>query len=54
MSKKTRLKRFLIWRYKHISQKNFVFLLSILIGLFSGLAAVTLKNITFAIEAVLA
>ena len=53
MSKKTFLKRFLIWRYKHISQKNFVFLLSILIGLLSGLAAVTLKNITFAIEAVL-
>ena len=53
MSKKTFLTRFLIWRYKYISQKNFVFLLSILIGLLSGLAAVTLKNITFAIEAVL-
>ncbi len=53
MQKKTLLKRFLIWRYKHISQKNFVFLLSVLVGLFSGLAAVTLKNITFAIEAVL-
>jgi CIC family chloride channel protein len=53
MPKRTLLKRFLIWRYKYISQKNFVFLLSILIGLFSGLAAVTLKNITFAIEAVL-
>ncbi len=53
MPKKTLFKRFLIWRYRHISQKNFVFLLSILIGLFSGLAAVTLKNITFAIEAVL-
>jgi len=53
MSKKTLLTRFLIWKYKHISQKNFVFLLSILIGLLSGLAAVTLKNITFGIEAVL-
>ncbi len=53
MPKNTLLKRFLIWRYKHISQKNFVLLLSILVGLLSGLAAVTLKNITFAIEAVL-
>jgi CIC family chloride channel protein len=53
MQKKTLSKRFLIWRHKHISQKNFVFLLSILVGLFSGLAAVTLKNITFAIEAIL-
>jgi len=53
MPKKTLLKRFLIWRYKYISQKNFVFLLSLLAGLFSGLAAVTLKNITYAIETVL-
>jgi len=53
MPKKNRLTRFLIWRYKHISQKNFVFLLSILVGLLSGLAAVILKNITFTIEALL-
>ncbi|MBT8267422.1 MAG: chloride channel protein [Bacteroidia bacterium] len=44
------LKRFLIWRYKHISQKNFVFLLSILIGLLAGLVSVTIKNITFGIQ----
>lgn len=44
------IKRILIWRYKHISQKNFVYLLSILVGLLVGLAAVTLKNITFAIQ----
>ncbi|WP_338731924.1 chloride channel protein [Mangrovimonas cancribranchiae] len=47
------LKRFLIWRYKYISQKNFVFLLSILVGLLAGLVSVTLKNITFSIEALL-
>ncbi|RZW49494.1 MAG: chloride channel protein [Flavobacteriaceae bacterium] len=47
------LKRFLIWRYKHISQKNFVFLLSILIGLLAGLVSVTIKNITFGIQWVL-
>ena len=53
MPKQPIIKRLLIWRYKHISQKNFVFLLSILVGLLAGLAAVTLKNITFAIEVVL-
>ncbi|KFB01956.1 chloride channel protein [Mangrovimonas yunxiaonensis] len=51
--KRSYLKRFLIWRYKSISQKNFVFLLSILVGLLAGLVSVTLKNITFAIEALL-
>ncbi|MBT8252833.1 MAG: chloride channel protein [Flavobacteriaceae bacterium] len=44
------LKRFLIWRYKHISQKNFVLILSLLIGLLSGLVSVFIKNITFGIQ----
>ena len=47
------LKRFHIWRYKNISQKNFVYVLSIMVGLLAGLAAVTLKNITFTIESIL-
>jgi CIC family chloride channel protein len=50
MSNPSFLKRILIWRYKHISHKNFIFLLSILIGLLSGLVSVTIKNITFSIE----
>ena len=54
MPKKTLLRRFLIWKYKHISEKNFTFILSALVGLLAGLAAVTLKNITFTIEAILA
>ena len=45
--------RFLKWRYKHISNKTFVQLLSLLIGLLSGLAAVTLKNLTYFIESFL-
>ncbi|ARV09938.1 chloride channel protein [Winogradskyella sp. PC-19] len=45
-------KRLLIWRYKHISEKNFVFLLALIIGLLAGLVAVFIKNITYAIEAV--
>lgn len=53
MPKKTPLKRFLIWRYKHISEKNFTFILSAIVGLLAGLAAVTLKNITFTIQKVL-
>ncbi|WP_034060937.1 chloride channel protein [Lacinutrix jangbogonensis] len=54
MPKKSLLKRFLIWKYKHVSEKNFTFILSALVGILAGLAAVTLKNITFTIEAVLA
>lgn len=50
MPKHTTLKRILIWRYKHISETNFVFILSGLVGLFAGLASVTLKNITYFIE----
>jgi len=38
------LGKLLIWRVKNISQKHFILLLSLLVGLFSGLAAVTLKN----------
>lgn len=53
MANKSLLKRFLIWRYKHISEKNFTFILSALVGLLAGLAAVTLKNITFSIDALL-
>jgi len=45
-------KRLLIWRYKHISEKNFVLLLALIIGLLAGLVAVFIKNITYAIEAV--
>jgi CIC family chloride channel protein len=45
-------KRLLIWRYKHISKKNFVFLLSLVIGLLAGLISVFIKNITFAIESI--
>lgn len=45
------LKRIFKWRYKHISQKTFIYILSVVVGLLAGLASVTLKNITFFIEA---
>ena len=37
------LVKFLIWRIKHINNKNFVLLLSGVIGIIAGVAAVTLK-----------
>ncbi len=36
--------KILVWRVRNISQKHFILLLSLLVGVFSGLAAVTLKN----------
>lgn len=53
MPKQTLLKRFFIWRIKNISEKNFTYILSGLVGLLAGLAAVTLKNITFTLEGAL-
>ena len=47
------LRRFLKWRYKNISNKTFVQLMSVLIGFLAGLVAVTLKNLTYFIEALL-
>ena len=49
----TLLKRIFKWRYKHISNKTFVHILSVVVGLLAGLASVTLKNITYFIEALL-
>ena len=49
----SRLSRFIRWRYKNVSDKGFVFLLSILVGFLSGFIAVTLKNLTFLIQAAL-
>jgi chloride channel protein, CIC family len=38
------LTRFLIWRLKHISNKDFVLILSVVIGVIAGIAAVVLKE----------
>jgi CIC family chloride channel protein len=45
--------KILIWRYKHISERQFVLVLSILVGFLSGLGAVILKYLTVLIESVL-
>lgn len=53
IQKKTLLIKFLKWRYKHISTKNFILLLSILIGFLAGLISLFLKNATHLIQVVL-
>ncbi len=44
------LRKFLRWRYKHISHQHFVYLLSAIVGLLAGLGAVILKNLTHLIQ----
>ncbi len=38
------LKRFLIWRLRHISNKQFIVLMSIVVGFCVGIAAIIIKN----------
>ena len=45
------IRRVLIWRAQHLPMQHFIFVLSILVGLISGLVAVVLKNSTHAIQA---
>jgi len=42
--------KFIKWRYKNISNKTFTHIMAVVVGLLSGLAAVTLKNFTYFIE----
>ncbi|WP_038526289.1 chloride channel protein [Formosa agariphila] len=49
-STKPLLRQFLIWKYKHISERQFVYILSILIGFLSGMGTVILKNLTYFIR----
>jgi len=44
------LKRFLVWRAKHISEKRFILILSGVIGFTSGIGSVLLKNLTHFIQ----
>tara|TARA_B100000767_G_scaffold275688_1_gene314315 strand:- start:610 stop:2403 length:1794 start_codon:yes stop_codon:yes gene_type:complete len=41
------LKKFLIWRIKHIPNKQFIHLISIVVGITSGLFAAIMKNTTY-------
>ena len=44
MAKTSFIGKFLLWRVKHIKQRQFILLLSFIVGILSGLAAVVLKN----------
>jgi len=44
MKKRSLLARFLIWRIRHVSNKRFLLIISVVIGLLAGLAAVVIKN----------
>ncbi len=44
------LRKFLIWKYKHISERQFVYILSVLVGFLAGIGTVLLKNLTYYIR----
>ncbi|MFD2725125.1 chloride channel protein [Hyunsoonleella rubra] len=44
------LRKFLIWKYKHISERQFIYILSILVGFLAGMGTVVLKNLTHTIR----
>jgi len=44
MNKQTLIERFISWRLKHISDRQFMLILSVIIGLAVGLSAVVIKN----------
>lgn len=44
------LRNFLIWKYKHISERQFVYLLSVLVGFLAGMGTVVLKNLVHYIK----
>lgn len=46
-------KRFFKWRYKHVSNQQFIYSLSILVGFLAGLGTVIIKNLTHFIQSIL-
>ncbi len=42
-----------IWRYKHISERQFVYILSVLVGFLAGLGTLVLKNMTYFFQSML-
>ncbi|WP_339886367.1 chloride channel protein [Polaribacter vadi] len=45
--------KILIWRYKHISERQFLLVLSVLVGFLAGLGTVILKYLTLFIQSIL-
>ncbi len=44
MKRTTLFGKFLIWRLKHLSHRKFILILSVILGILGGLAAIVLKN----------
>ncbi len=53
MRKSKVLRRFLIWRARHISDKQFILILSVVVGILGGLSAVIIKNSVYFIRTLL-
>ncbi|MGB1041889.1 MAG: chloride channel protein [Tenacibaculum sp.] len=54
MSKnKNIFRKILIWRYKYISEHQFIYVLSVLVGFLAGLGTLVLKNLTFFFQDIL-
>ena len=53
LATKNIFKKILIWRYKHISERQFIYVLSVLVGFLAGLGTYVLKDLTFLIEEIL-
>lgn len=47
ITSKNILKQILIWRYKHFSERQFIYILSVLVGFLAGLGTLALKNLTY-------
>lgn len=47
------LMRFILWRERHVKEKNFVLVLALFVGVFAGLAAMVLKWLIHTISGVL-
>ena len=53
VKKKSLLTKFLVWRLKHIPNKQFIYIVSVIVGVLSGICAVTIKNFTHFIQLLL-
>ena len=51
--KRTIFTKILIWRYKYISERQFILVLSVIVGFLAGLGTVLLKYLTLFIQSVL-
>lgn len=47
MARTTRWRRFLIWRLRHINNQNFMLILSVIVGITSGMTALILKTAVY-------